>query len=76
MHQLQCIQGGSPWDYGVSAPFNVNDLSPYEEDNYLCDLRSNLMKQGEDDGNQPNMSKTSPPNQCSPSNQVQVQGTS
>jgi len=34
-----------PRDYGVSSMFNVADLSPYEEDNYLYDLRSNPIKQ-------------------------------
>ena len=28
-------------DYGVSATFNVADLSPYLDDNYLEDLREN-----------------------------------
>ena len=46
-----------PGDYGVSATFNIADLSPYEEDDYLYDLRSNHVKQGEDDANQ---SDTSP----------------
>jgi len=30
----------SPGDYGVSATFNVVDLSPYEVDDYLSDLRA------------------------------------
>jgi len=30
-----------PRDYGVSATFNVADLSPYLDDNYLEDLREN-----------------------------------
>ena len=29
-----------PGEYGVSATFNVADLSPYEEDDYLSDLRA------------------------------------
>jgi len=49
-----------PGDYGVLPIFNVVDLSPYEEDDYLYDLRSNPDKQGKDDGNQPNTSPTSP----------------
>ena len=39
----------SPRDYGILATFNVDDLSPYWEDNYLNDLRSNPLQQGEDD---------------------------
>ena len=65
-----------PKNYGVSATFNVADLSLYEEDDYLYDLRSNPIKQGEDARNQPSMSRTSPPCQGSESNQVQVQGIS
>jgi len=30
--------------------FNVADLSPYLEDDYLTDLRSNSIQQGKDDG--------------------------
>ena len=37
-------------DYGVSATFNVTDLSPYEADDYLSDLRVKSSQQGEDDG--------------------------
>ena len=62
-----------PRDYGVSATFNVADFSPYEEDHYLYDLRSNPVKQGEDGGNQPDMSHISPPSQGSLRNEVQVQ---
>ena len=65
-----------PGDYRVSATFSVADLSPYEEDDYLYDLRSNPIKQGEDDENQPVMSQTSPPSQGSSSNQVLVHGQS
>ena len=39
-----------PGDYGVSATFNVADLSPYLEDDYLEDLRANSLSQGENDG--------------------------
>ena len=39
-----------PGDYGVSATFNVADLSPYEADDYLSDLRTKSSQQGEDDG--------------------------
>ena len=28
-----------PMDYGISATFNVSDLSPYLQDDYLADLR-------------------------------------
>ena len=37
-------------DYQVSAIVNVLDLSPYEDDDYVANLRSNFAKQGEDDG--------------------------
>ncbi|GAV69131.1 hypothetical protein CFOL_v3_12632, partial [Cephalotus follicularis] len=30
-----------PGDYGVSATFNIGDLSPFVEDEYISDLRSN-----------------------------------
>ena len=39
-----------PSDYGVSATFNVADLSPYEADDYPSDLRTKSSQQGEDDG--------------------------
>ena len=39
-----------PGDYGVSATFNVADLSPYFEDDYLVNLRANSPQQGENDG--------------------------
>ena len=39
-----------PGDYGVFATFNVADLSPYLEDDYLEDLRPNSLSQGENDG--------------------------
>jgi len=39
-----------PGDYGVSATFNVADLSPYLEDDHLPNLRANSSQQGEDDG--------------------------
>jgi len=39
-----------PGDYGVSAAFNVADLSPYLEDDHLSNLRANSPQQGEDDG--------------------------
>jgi len=41
-----------PEDYGVSATFNVADLSPYLEDDTLENLRVNSLQQGEDDGDQ------------------------
>jgi len=34
----------------VSATFNVSDLSPYEDDDNLSNLKSSFAKQGEDDG--------------------------
>jgi len=39
-----------PGDYGVSATFNVADLSPYLEDDHLANLRANSSQQEEDDG--------------------------
>ena len=39
-----------PGDYGVSATFNVANLSPYEADDYLLDLRIKSSQQGENDG--------------------------
>jgi len=39
-----------PGDYGVSATFNVADLSLYLEDDHLSNLRANSPQQGEDDG--------------------------
>ena len=37
-------------DYGVSATFNVPDLSPYLKEDHLANLRANSPQQGEDDG--------------------------
>jgi len=37
-------------DYGVSTTFNVADLSVYQADDYLADLRIKSLQQGEDDG--------------------------
>jgi len=43
-----------PGDYGVSATFNVADLSPYyDEADDLPSLRSNSSQPGEDDGDHP-----------------------
>jgi len=39
-----------PRDYGVSATFNVADLSAYQADDHLEDLRMTSLQQGEDDG--------------------------
>ena len=36
-------------DYGVSATFNVADLSAYQADDHLEDLRTKSLQQGEDD---------------------------
>ena len=35
-----------PGDYGVSATFNVADLSAYQADDYLEDLRIKSLQQG------------------------------
>ena len=43
-----------PGEMGVSATFNVGDLSPYIEDDLnLEDLRANPLEEGEDDAHQP-----------------------
>jgi len=43
-----------PGEYGVSATFNVADLSPYyDEDEEILSLRSNSSQAGEDDGDHP-----------------------
>lgn len=42
-----------PGDYGVSATFNVSDLSPYQEDEPL-DSRASPFQPGENDANEPN----------------------
>ena len=39
-----------PEEYGVSATFNVADLSPYMKDDHLDNLRAISLQQGEDDG--------------------------
>ena len=44
-----------PRDDGVSATFNVADLSPYLEDEHLDNFRVNSFQQEEDDGG-PSMS--------------------
>ena len=35
-----------PGEYGVSASFNVGDLSPYEEDDHLSNLRQISFNKG------------------------------
>jgi len=49
-----------PGEYEVSATFNVADLSPYLEDDYLENLRANSSQQGEDDGGPSMESQHSP----------------
>jgi len=39
-----------PGDYGVSATFNVADLSAHQGDGHLEDLRIKSLQQGEDNG--------------------------
>jgi len=39
-----------PGDYGVSATYNVVDLSAYRADDYLAGLGIKSSQQGEDDG--------------------------
>ena len=54
-----------PSDYGVSATFNVSDLSPYHEDEPL-DSRTSFFQPMENDvGKQPNLSDAGKqPNMC------------
>jgi len=47
-------------DYGVSTTFNVADLSPYLDDNYLEDLKAISSSQGENDGGPSLLACTSP----------------
>jgi len=54
---LECINTNAyklnlPGDYGVSAIFNVANLSPYLEDDTLENLREISPQQGEDEGDQ------------------------
>jgi len=39
--------------YGISATFNVANLSPCLDDDYLKELRANSSSQGENDGGPP-----------------------
>ena len=47
-----------PGDYGVSATFNVSDLSPYFEDEPLPSLRANFHSPGGNDGDHQAQSPT------------------
>jgi len=52
---LKCVNDNAykidlPDDYNVSATFKVLDLSPYLDDTYHANLRTNLLQQREDDG--------------------------
>ena len=49
-----------PGDYRVSGTFNVADLSPYFDGNYLEDLRANSSSQWENDGGPSLHASTSP----------------
>ena len=50
-----------PGEYGVSATFNVADLSPYYDENEeLPSLRSNSNPLGEDDGDHPSQPFSTP----------------
>ena len=64
-----------PGDYGVSATFNVADLRPYFDEQYLEDLRANSSSQGENDGgpSQGNLNSQSPlnPSQEEPRGRLQ-----
>jgi len=65
-----------PVYYGVSATFNVADLSSHKEDDYLYDLRSNHLKQGEDNVIQSDTSQLNSPSQANLIMHVQLQETS
>ena len=78
---LECVNDNAykvdlPGGYGVSATFNVADLSPYEYDDYLYDLRLNHFKQGEYDVNQSDMSQMIPLRQANPVSRIQIHETS
>jgi len=47
-------------DYGVFATFDVANLSPYLDDNYLENLRANSSSQGVNDGSPSLLASTSP----------------
>ena len=47
-------------DYGVFATFDVANLSPYLDDNYLENLRPNSSSRGENDVGQSLLASTSP----------------
>jgi len=49
-----------PRDYGVSATFNISDLSPYFEEETLPSLRTNSHLPRENDGDHHDRSRTSP----------------
>jgi len=56
-----------PGEYGVSATFNVADLSPYfEENEEIPSLRSNSNSLGGDDGNHPTKPFITLPNDPAP----------
>ena len=63
-----------PGEYEVSATFNVADLSPYEEDDHLANLRANSLQQEEDDGGpSPTTSQSHQGSPTSPSLMTKVQ---
>jgi len=51
-----------PEEYGVHNTFNVMDLTPFagraDEEVEACDLRTNPLQEGEDDGRRPNTGPT------------------
>ena len=63
-----------PGDYGVSATFNVADLSPYyDEDDQFPSLRSNSNQSGEYDGDHPmEPSEDQPPSLRDPTSTKKV----
>jgi len=65
-----------PGDYGVSATFKVADLSPYEADDYLSDLRVKSSQQGEDDGGPSTRSNNVPMIQNNQENKSKAMATS
>jgi len=61
-------------DYGVSATFNVANLSPHLDDDYLSNLRTNSSQQGENDGGPSLLSPHGPKESQGSQNGINSQG--